>query len=238
MTKSLFIPEAITEVYRISGVSQPSSRWHVVLLADLLGGYNLTCTEIVGLTSEAASSFLLRRGAILEPLSNINQEPLAGYINVNSVGGNIFVERRDLLVRRRFSVAHELGHYVLHFLPLIDAQAFEQFEQFEIVEALTPQVSEEDVDDLPVGQIYLPQHSNIATLLPPYEQMEREANQFAAELLMPETVVRGLLERYAANCMGDDLIWRLASEMLVSRSAMRWRLHSLGQLAVSTAQWN
>ncbi len=235
---SVSIPEAIAEVYHISAVPQPSGSRHVVLLADLLGGYNLTCTEIPSLTSEAASNFLLRRGAILEPLVNSNQERLAGYINVNSIGANIFVERADLIVRRRFSVAHELGHYVLHFLPLMDTGAFEQYEQFEIVEALAPFSSEEDADDLPTGQIYLPQRSALISSLPPYEQMEREANQFAAELLMPESVVRSLLDRYAASCRGDDLIWRLASEMLVSRSAMRWRLRNLGLLAVSTAQWN
>jgi IrrE N-terminal-like domain len=232
---SVSIPEAIAEVYRISGVPQPWGSRHVVLLADLLGGYNLTCTEIPGLTSEAASNFLLRRGAILEPLVNSNQERLAGYINVKSIGANIFVERTDLIVRRRFSVAHELGHYVLHFLPLMDAGAFEQFE---IVEALAPFSSEEDADDLPTGQIYLPQRSALISSLPPYERMEREANQFAAELLMPEHVVRSLLDRYAASCQGDDLVWRLASDMLVSRSAVRWRLRNLGLVAVSTAQWN
>jgi len=70
------IPAAIEEVYRASGVAQSSDRGRIVLLADLLGGYNLTCKEISGLTSEAASNFLLRRGAILEPLSGINQEAL------------------------------------------------------------------------------------------------------------------------------------------------------------------
>lgn len=235
---SLSIPEAIAEVYHRSGVAQPSGRRYVVPLADLLGGYNVTCTEISGLTSEAASNFLLRRGAILEPLNTINQEPLAGYINVSSISGNIFVERADLIVRRRFSVAHELGHYVLHFLPLIESGAFEQFEQFEIVETIAPFSTEEDADDLPTGRIYLPQRSDLASLLPSYEQMEREANQFAAELLMPESVVQSLLDRYAVSCRGDDLIWRLASEMLMSRSAVRWRLRNLGLQAMLTAQWN
>jgi Zn-dependent peptidase ImmA (M78 family) len=235
---SLSIAEAIAEVYRISGVAYPSAKQHVVLLGELLGGYNLTCTELPGLTSETASNFLLRRGAILEPLNHINKEPLAGYINVNSISGHIFVEHTDLVVRRRFSVAHELGHYVLHFLPLIDARVFEQYEQFEIVEALAPFSSEEDAEDLPNGQIYLPEHFDLASLLPPYEQMEREANQFAAELLMPEHTVRGLLDRYATSCQGDDLIWRLASEMLVSRSAVRVRLRNLRLLTAATARWN
>jgi hypothetical protein len=236
MTRS--IPAAIEEVYRASGVAQSSERRRIVLLADLLGGYNLTCKEISGLTIEAASNFLLRRGAILEPLRDINQEPLAGYINVNSIAGNIFVERTDLVVRRRFSVAHELGHYVLHFLPLIESGFFEQDEQVEIVEVLAPFPLEEEAEDLPTGRIYLPERADLASSLPPYEQMEREANQFAAELLMPEEAVRELLDRYTPSCQGDDLVWRLAGEMLVSRAAMRWRLRSLRLLTTSTAQWN
>src|SRR6266567_3659484 len=232
------ITAAIEEVYRASGVAQSSDRRRIVLLADLLGGYNLTCKEISGLTSEAASNFLLRRGAILEPLSGMNQEPLAGYINVNSIAGNIFVERTDLVVRRRFSVAHELGHYVMHFLTLIESGFFEQYEQVEIVEVLAPFPLEEETEDLPTGRIYLPERADLASSLPPFEQMEREANQFAAELLMPEETVRELLDRYAASCQDDDLVWRLAGEMLVSRSAMRWRLRNLRLLATSTAQWN
>lgn len=232
------IRAAIEEVYRISGVARPSDRRRIVLLADLLGGYNLTCKEISGLTSEAASNFLLRRGAILEPLNGMNQEPLAGYINVNSIAGNIFVEHTDLVVRRRFSVAHELGHYVLHFLPLITSGFFERYEQVEIVEVLAPFPLEEETEDLPTGRIYLPNRADLASSLPAYEQMEREANQFAAELLMPEETVRELLGRYAASCQGDDLVWRLAGEMLVSRSAMRLRLRNLRLLTTLTAQWN
>src|SRR5258708_38356840 len=112
------IQAAIADLYQNADVPQPTAKRRVILLSELLGGYNLTCKEISGLTSEAASNFLLRRGAILEPLSSMNQEPLAGYINRNSVAGNIFVERTDLVVRRRFSVGHKLGHYAPHVLPL------------------------------------------------------------------------------------------------------------------------
>jgi len=62
-----------------------------------------------------------------------------------------------LLVRRRFSIAHELGHYVLHFLPLI-----EQFEQdgdkfSEIIEALSSPGEDEDAEELPTGKVYTQQ---------------------------------------------------------------------------------
>ena len=229
MTQS--IQGVIADLYRMADVSLPTSQRRVILLGELIGGYNLTCTEIVGLTSEAASHFLLRRGAILGPIGDSNQEPLAGYIYVNKSSGHIFVERTDFLVRRRFSVAHELAHYLLHFLPLIVGGAFvDEYESVEITEALAPSPSEEDADDLPLGQVRISRQAERLPPLPSYEQMEREANEFAAELLMPVDVVRELEKHYAADCLGDDLIWRLSSEMLVSRAAMRRRLHELSAL--------
>ncbi len=233
------IQVAIADLYSIADIPQPTVKQSVILLSELIGGYNLTCTEIVGLTNEAASNFLLRRGAILEPITDSDKEPLAGYIYVNKTSGHIFVERSDFLVRRRFSVAHELGHYLLHFLPLIASGAFvDEYESVEITEALAPSSSEEDADDLPLGQVRLPRQAERLSLLPSFQQMEREANEFAAELLMPAGIVRRLLARYAVDCRGDDLIWRLSSEMLVSRAAIRWRLRELHLLSASTVQWN
>jgi len=229
------IVDAIVELYRICAMTPPIQEERVVLLNELLGGYNLTCIELIGLTSEKASHFLMRGGAILEPIRSANQEPLAGYIYVDSKNGYIFVERDDLFVRRRFSVAHELGHYVLHFYSLICSETLkDQYESIEITEALAPFSAEEDVDDLPNGRVVHAQHLH----LPPYQQMEDEANRFAAELLMPAVVVQYLFKRYTPSCRGDDLIWRLATEMLVSRAAMRRRLRDLHLLPLIAAQWN
>ncbi len=230
------IQAAIADLYSIADIPQPTVKQSVILLSELIGGYNLTCTEIVGLTSEAASNFLLRRGAILEPIADADKEPLAGYIYVNKTSGHIFVERSDFLVRRRFSVAHELGHYVLHFLPLIASGGFvNEYELVEITEALAPSSPEEDADDLPLGQVRISQQTECLPLLPPYEQMEREANEFAAELLMPVKIIRKMVTHYTVDCPGDDLIWRLSSEMLVSRAAMRWRLRELHALPTLAA---
>jgi Zn-dependent peptidase ImmA (M78 family) len=233
---SQMISSAITELYRLSSMPQPPAEQRVILLNELLGGHNLTCVEVSGLTSEVVSRYLMRRGAILEPIQSANQEPLAGYISVRKMAGHIFVERNDLFVRRRFSVAHEVGHYILHFYPLLTSLAGgDQYEQIEITEALAPFSSEEEADDLPIGRGV---HTDLSVQLPPYEQMENEANQFAAELLMPAENVRALVKRYISNCLGDDLIWRLATEMLVSRAAMRRRLRDLNMLPVTAAQWN
>lgn len=80
--------------------------------------------------------------------------------------------------RRRFSIAHELGHYLLH-------------------------------RDL------------IAAGMAPGPQHEREANEFAAELLMPEEVIR----RAEVNQLAE-----LTGRFLVSRTALQVRLERLGIL--------
>ena len=61
-------------------------------------------------------------------------------------------------------------------------------------------------------------------------QREREANAFAAELLMPEEICRErakeLKSQYGA-CPRGVLAYRLASELLVSKQAMDYRLRKL-----------
>lgn len=85
--------------------------------------------------------------------------------------------------RRRFSIAHELGHYLLHR------------------------------DLIAAGTTPGPEH-------------EREANEFAAELLMPEEVIR----RAALNQLAE-----LKDHFLVSPTALQVRLERLGILPQTIA---
>jgi Zn-dependent peptidase ImmA (M78 family) len=61
-------------------------------------------------------------------------------------------------------------------------------------------------------------------------QMEQEANAFAAALLMPEDTCRKLVEVYQPRygSRRHVLARRMATDFLVSRLAMRWRLENLG----------
>jgi hypothetical protein len=91
------------------------------------------------------------------------------------------------LRRFRFTIAHELGHWICHAL-----------------EAADPSVSY-------CRPIDLTEAADRA--------LEREANVFAAELLMPERPVR---QAWAE--LGD--VDQIAAQFDVSPSAMRWRLYS------------
>lgn len=60
--------------------------------------------------------------------------------------------------------------------------------------------------------------------------MEREANLFATELLMPVAVCQTRADqlRYEhGSCPRAVLAYRLSAELLVSREAMRYRLQAL-----------
>ncbi len=99
----------------------------------------------------------------------------------------VFLNAAEVPARRRFTLAHELGHWVCQCLEGTEAPVFCRAEE--------------------VG------------LDPAVKALEREANVFAAELLMPEDEVRAAWE-------GDPDA--SAARFGVSGEAMRWRLYSFG----------
>jgi hypothetical protein len=135
-----------------------------VSLRDVVSALNL---ELVSKTREPFTS-----EAALEPLGD------ARAIVLNGSGDS---------GRRRFSIAHEIGHFVLH------------------------------------PQRVRPERGGAVNAAGRRE--EREADAFAAELLMPEHLVRE-----AVGEQGLD-VSRLADRFEVSRKAMQTRLTSLGLAA-------
>ena len=130
----------------------------------------------------------------------IRADVLAGFVFAAGRVGWAFVSAADPLPRRRFTAAHELGHFVLHR---------ETMGRFRADTDATLREAEDDVAD----------------------RMEREANRFAAELLMPAEVCRARaaeLRNKHGCCPRGVLVYRLSSELLVSREALRYRLQSLG----------
>ncbi len=99
--------------------------------------------------------------------------------------------------RHRFTVAHELGHWVCHCL-----------------EGRAP---------APERAYCRPIDLTEAT----DRALEREANVFAAELLMPEAAVRETWAQLVAQSHeGFDPVAACARRFDVSRLAMQWRLYS------------
>lgn len=184
----------------------PRSPGPVPLHRIVLDGGVLNHEEVPHLSPASASARIGR--AIDWPPGFDPTQELAGLILANPHGGSIFVRREDPLPRRRFTAAHELGHYYLHFAPTFGPgdDGGDRFEvDIEVQESLDAEVP----------------------------AMERQANRFAAELLMPEPTCRELHEHYARRYGGAGrfIIHHLAGDLLVSRTAIAWRLVTLGLIA-------
>ncbi|ORA75454.1 hypothetical protein BST25_05920 [Mycobacterium heidelbergense] len=115
----------------------------------------------------------------------------------------IGINRKTSPKRQRFTIAHELGHWRLH-----------------------------EGKPLIVDQsVMVNKRNDVSSQASDLQEIQ--ANQFAAALLMPESLVRvranhSAIEGFRSR---DELISRLSSEFDVSTDAMSWRLVNLGILS-------
>jgi Zn-dependent peptidase ImmA (M78 family) len=143
----------------------------------------------------------LARQAGLRVVEELLDSEISGMLYREGSRAVILVNQSDVLVRKRFSIAHELGHYHLH----------EELSVF-----VDRRVRFRD------------SNSSQGTI-----KEEVEANNFAAELLMPEALVLQETVRLRGRrfpLSDEDLIEELAKVFQVSRQAMEVRLANLGEL--------
>lgn len=144
-------------------------------------------------------------------------EDIVAAIEAEVGGGTIYVRDEDSPESKRFSIAHEIGHYVCHFLPNannIDQQTFFR-------SCFRPEVTIEYKFKQQTEELSKYTEEERAEKLKRAQQ-ESEANRFAAELLMPAH----LLRQYYEEFNGD--IRRLAAACKVSFTAMSIRVNNLG----------
>jgi hypothetical protein len=140
---------------------------------------------------------------------------LAGFLMTAGADGYVFVGDREPrpnrdgdepklqttpLGRKRFTAAHELGHFLLHR---------ERMGAW-IADTTETVVESDGGSDL--------------------REMERQANYFAATLLMPDEICQARAEEFSKHyktCPRTSLAYFLSSELLVSPEAMRNRLKEL-----------
>lgn len=127
---------------------------------------------------------------------------LSGFLFRDGVQTVIGVNTHHAAVRQNFTVAHELGHLLLH------DQDYEQLH----VDRAFPTVRLRD-DDSSKG----------------VSDYEKEANLFAAELLMPvHFLEHDLAGRVGLDLHDDGFIPTLAKKYGVSVQALMFRLQNLG----------
>ena len=129
------------------------------------------------------------------------EDSVSGMLVVKDGHGVIGVNGHHHVNRRRFTTAHEIGHYRLHRKC---ASVF--------------------VDAAPV--FYRDDASSAGT-----KQQEIEANAFAAELLMPEDHLRERVDGMELDLYDDATVFKLARSFGVSAQALTIKLVRLGLIS-------
>jgi hypothetical protein len=191
----------VVGLYRKARRTADPARRGPVPLADLFDAAGVTHVAMPALSLAAVAEHLLAERYVADPrlVADLldDRQPLAGLMFRLGDDGLAFVSADDILARRRFTAAHELGHFLLHR---------------DRMTGFVADATISETDDT-TGD------------------MEREANRFAAELLVPEVIIRERAEELTLEhgaCPRIVLAVRLASELLVSREAVRYRLKNLG----------
>ena len=140
-------------------------------------------------------------GVIIQKNTFDGDTDMSGFLFRNKETGRavIGVNTSHSAQRQRFTIAHELGHLLLH-----EGDAVHVDRRFRL--KLRNQKSSEGTD-----------------------QEEKEANLFAAELLMPERFLdEELRDVPGIDLLDEDVLRELANRYGVSQQARMFRLNYLG----------
>lgn len=137
-------------------------------------------------------------------------DSISGYSRINEIGvPEIVVNVNHSSGRRRFTMAHELGHIVLHWgWPM-----YKPNKEYSI--------------------LYKNEYDSANT------QLENEANEFSAQLLTPLDVLEKVIPKDIfdySNSEIDDLSYKVANTFKISKPFAWKQLNKLKQLKSETSQ--
>jgi Zn-dependent peptidase ImmA (M78 family) len=130
-------------------------------------------------------------------------DSVSGMLVVENDRGAIGYNSSHARVRQRFTVAHEIAHFILHLKRNRRSQLF-----------IDPFVIFRRDDNSATGN----------------DKEEVEANRFGASLLMPATLVLKEIKKHGLDLDDEDALTFLAKRFKVSTAAMTYRLNALGVL--------
>ncbi len=242
---------AVRRAYTAVGLDYENLTTGIAPLSEIIEAYPLRVAELPDgsgrLTYRSAIEFLGRETRQVLPSLEGDDKALSGFLYAYEYAGSFYgvvlTEKGDPTPRRRYSAAHELGHYLLHFLPLLRRQrgaVGREDEWLVLVEGVSLDTKDEGGEEFPTGKLTVAvgaeknwRHAKTNTA-----EMEYEADLFAAELLMPEHACRAIAEPYV-NRFGNRksvVPRKMATEFLVSFEAMKRRLSDLGLYTEREAQ--
>lgn len=126
-------------------------------------------------------------------------DDVSGLLSIEDGLGTIGYNQTEPKVRRRFTIAHELGHYELH----------------------------RDKSHLFVDKQFIYRSENSGNN-PINISMEQEANYFASAILIPSDLLRIEIKNVDLDLGSEEAIKELAKKFEVSTTAMSVRISSLG----------
>lgn len=106
----------------------------------------------------------------------------------------IRINRHESKRRQRFTLAHEIAHYLLHREKIIETGVWEE-------------------------NVLLRSNQSNA-----YNAIERQADHLASDLIIPSVQLTDVIEKYPDSMTGDEIVDDLAQRFKVSKIAMSIKL--------------
>jgi len=168
--------------------------------------------DVVGITSPPIPLERIAEHLGLELVpSNFDEDEVCGILVVDEAVDNavgiIGYNRAHHSNRQRFSIAHEIGHFVLH----VKNKSVEGRQNLFIDKAKNFTAAFFRDAESSTGE----------------NAWEVEANAFAASLLMPQTMLEKAIGNDTVSVVDDDYIQQLAKLFSVSSITMQYRLLNL-----------
>ncbi len=205
-----YVPSAQAQIGKLrKRVSEMGFSWPVGgrLDLELLATVFLDCQviELDQLTDRAALRYLAKHCGIEPAGIHSHDTPLAAglYCSRRTNRRWLFVEKADVTVRQRFSIAHEIGHLVLEFENTITGAAPVSHDPQHALVSFTRCTSKE-LEKLERGPRLHVVKDRGSRRWSPEELREFDANHFAAELLMPCEAVRAIIRTETPTGVNSD----------------------------------
>jgi Zn-dependent peptidase ImmA (M78 family) len=128
-------------------------------------------------------------------------DEISGVLVMADDSATIGVNDSQPPVRQRFTIAHEIGHYILH----------------------------RNWSELFIDKEYEARFRDSRSSRSKHPE-EIQANMFAAALLMPENFLKAIVEENAIDIGDDEQVAKLAELFQVSLAAITYRMTNLGIL--------
>ncbi|MFH0991640.1 MAG: ImmA/IrrE family metallo-endopeptidase [bacterium] len=226
---------------RITGENLASYPITFSSLCTMIGGtFQIAIQRIEGLEIDKVTATLKRLQLPFEEEVLDRYSALAGFLYAYHGGGIIFIEETDPEERRKFSLAHELGHFINDYYKPVHLKyennntipLFQEEETAQSRQVVSARCTKRDIfgaDEPELAEINNKENEQLLIELR-REQKEKfkeiKANFFAAELLLPMEDCKRIEHEYEGASQGE-LTVALMKRFGVSRSAAIIRIEDL-----------